>query len=166
MKKKRALNQEDLDNRLANFVDRALASENNEEAWVNADDPELQALAKTVLHLKQSLGPPETDQAMAIRVQNRLAKTFRDEMAERKPTTATSRWRAWLNKLGLEDNRANRPVILGLAMAAAALALAILWLPGRPSGLEGTAGGGASIVLVLAVGLLMAFMVWLWRHRR
>lgn len=158
----RQLDDQRLDNQLAEFTDRLL--QGAKDVSLSTQDAELRALQNTVKMLKTAVVDDQPSQEVAGRIGASLQREWQKQHPVRKNDDALASFKQFLRRPG---RVAPRTFALGFA-AMFVLALVIFYLsPALSSPPTGTAGGSsgliplAAIVVVVVVGL-----IWFWRSRR
>lgn len=158
-----------LDEQLAEFTDRLLASEPGLQP--SAADPELRALQEMVARLKRLLADPQLDPEAIERLQAQILVTWqrqhRETSAADEPRRSFSeRLRTWLAPAPSRRSRWALGLSL-VAIAALGLLLALFLPADAPLGWLGTATGDEAFwpLAVLAGLLLLVGIIWLWRSR-
>ncbi len=111
-----------LDERLAAFTDLALDGR-ADDASVIGFDPELRALAETILRLKNAFPKEEVSQASAKRLYDRMLVRWRSERQKRMPWADFFR----LEWLTLPQRRLATAAAWAVAAAVLAIALPVLF---------------------------------------
>lgn len=148
-----------LDERLASFADQALDGQVDDPSTIGSD-PEMRALAETVLRLKHAFSKEELSQASVKRLREDVLVRWRDEQ-QAEPT-----WRKFIRLDWLTPNKRSR-LTMTMAWAAMAVilivAIPILFSSGP---LAASAGSEAPIAPYIWVFLGLLVLVFFWLFRR
>jgi len=145
--------QKEKDDRLADFTDRLLAGEIEQDAVSRGSDPELAQMQETLRRMRQAFPPQVTDAAMQNRMRARL----------------TTEWRR--NSFPVRDVKRNfiparRTWSLALAVSAIAIfVLLVTFLPIEQTGISGTAGIGAAWIPFAIFIIVIAVLIF-WQLRK
>ena len=145
--------QKEKDDRLADFTDRLLAGEIEQEVVRRAPDQELASLQETLQRVHRAFPPRETDPAMQNRIRGRLANEWHKNQSpgrgeKRKFIPAGRTW--------------------SLALAASAILVIVLFvtfLPTDPTSFSGAAGSG-SFWIPLVIFLIVIAVLIFWQLRK
>ncbi len=145
---------------LANFADQVMDGKVNDLSTAVSTDPEMRALAETILQLKKAFPAETADPSALKRVQTRIMTHAREEQ-ERK-----ARWNKYL---GTEWFTQRRPR-LAVAVTLAALVLAVITGPSLlsysgSSTMTGAATSGISWIVWILLGVVVIAGLLLGRKK-
>jgi hypothetical protein len=154
----------DHDERLAAFANQVLDGEVNDPSTLSAigPDPEMRALAETILRLSRAFPNEGPDPASAKRIRARVVSRWRDERQKK------ARWFKFLRPEWLIQFR--RPqFVVAVAMVAVIgfLFVVIPYLSASGDPITGTAGAGSSLNIItwIILGILVVLTAWLLRRK-
>ncbi len=145
--------QKEKDDRLADFTDRLLAGEIEQDAAGREPEPELAQMQETLRRMRQVFPPLETDIAMRNRIRSRLA----------------IEWHR--NSFPVRDAKRNfipARRIWSLALAISTVAMIVLlvtFLPLEQTGISGAAGTG-TVLIALAIFIVVIAVLIIWQLRK
>ena len=146
--------QKEKDDRLADFTDRLLAGEIEQDAVSRGSDPELAQMQETLRRMRQAFPPQVTDAAMQNRMRARLA-------AEWRKTSFPVR-----NDVKRNFIPARRTWSLALAVSVVAIiVLLVTFLPIEQTGVSGAAGIGISWIPFAIFIIIIAVLIF-WQLRK
>lgn len=141
------------DGRLADFADRLLAGEIEQEAVRRGSDPELAQMQETLQHLRKTFPPQQTDPEMRNRIRARVAAKWHK--------TSFPVRNAKQNFLP-----SNRTLNLGFAIGAVAIiVLLVTFLPQGQTGITGTAGT-VKVWIPFAIFIIIIAGLIFWQLRK
>lgn len=160
------MNDHNLDNRLADYVDALLAGESP-----TSQETDLEALQETVIKLKKVLVDDIPSPEMSERIQKKLAVEWaKQKTAPGTQKVSTSSWRRLLReRFNLPSLAAPRTFAWSFVTVAVLVLVALLLLnPDFSNNITGTAlgQGGWIPVIVIIVGVVALGLVWFFRSRR
>jgi hypothetical protein len=163
------MNDQNLDNRLADFVDELLGGKSVESPPGQGID--LDALQDTVIKLKMVLVEDLPSVEMSKRIQRNLAAEWgKQKTAAKTQTSPVENWlKLFRDRFNLPSLTAPRNFAWSFATVAVLILVALLLLnPDFNNDIAGTALGQASWipVVVIIVGVVALGLIWFFRSRR
>lgn len=163
------MNDQNLDNRLADFVDTLLAGKSGESPTDQGTD--LEALQETVSKLKKALVDDLPSAEMSKRIQRNLAAEWaKQKTAAKTQTSPVENWRKLLqDRFKLPSLSAPRTFAWSFVTVAVLVLVALLLLnPDFNHDITGTVLGQAGWIpaIVIVVGVVALGLVWFFRSRR
>ncbi len=144
---------------LASFADQILNGE-GASPTLDGSDPEMRALADTLLRLKNAMPNTELDPASVKRMRSQVLARWRAEKQ-------AGPWWSNLFRLGWQSQARRQQTILAFA-AVAIIAILIIASPFLTSGSGGTSAtaGNATLFEWIALGVAILVAVWLLRRKK
>jgi len=169
-----SMDDQRLDELLAESTDRILSMDTKVEVDSATRHPELRALENTVVLLKRAIADQEPSQATSDRIRARLvAEWHQSHIRERRAAARKRRESKW-NPLSwarrIPSLRTQRAFALSFTVLAILLLIAVLLFFPEIEGSNLTATVGEQIgllpIILLAVLVVAAILFWVTRHRR
>jgi hypothetical protein len=166
----------DFDNYLAEFTDQLMEQESDQPVELSIQDPELCALEKTVVQLKELISNAAPEPDLAARIEMHLRGEWEKSETKGAPPPVMKAappvhqsLEQLLDKLRWRLAARPRSFALGFAaVAALALVIAVFLSPLSSGGLTGAAGADSSwIALLLGLaGLFILGLLAVWFTRK
>ena len=154
-----------IEDQLVKYTDSVL---NDQKMATFAPDPELRALEETVLHLKQTLGQDDPDEAAIQRIRNNILWQWKQqEREESRPF-----WQTWLqvikqpnNKWQSRQSRQRFNLAVSMAAIVVLLLVSIPFIDTTSSNQPAASGQYLNVPAIIIFGGLILLAMWLFRRK-